>query len=193
MDTFPFLHLLSLPTSLNSPPSCLRTCFKSHDTLVHNPLATFLNTHHKILSIIYKAVHDLALTPVLTLSHDLSATLTFLAFSWHSFSTPSLLSLAVSCAWTSLPSDHHQFDSFLQLDFRSNVLPSRKTSLTLTSISKTTSLISPVILYHIILVITLHSSYHTCDTFLSLLSLLSPLPFWMWAPQELYPQQLNYD
>ena len=98
-----------------------------------------------------------------------------------------------ACAWTSLPSDHHQFDSFLQLDFRSNVLPSRKTSLTLTSISKTTSLISPVILYHIILAITLRSSYHTCDTFLSLLSLLSPLPFWMWAPQELYPQQLNYD
>ena len=65
MDSFPFLHLPSLPTSLNSPPySCLRTCIKSHDTLFHHPLATFLQTHHKILSIIYKAAHDLALTSV---------------------------------------------------------------------------------------------------------------------------------
>ena len=65
MDSFPFLHLPSLPTSLNSAPySCLRTCIKSHDTLVHHPLATFLQTHCKILSIIYKAAHDLALTPV---------------------------------------------------------------------------------------------------------------------------------
>lgn len=99
-------------------------------------------------------------------------------FSWPSFGTPSLLSLsaltpAVSCARASLPSDHHQFDSFLQSDFRPNALPSRKTSLTLTSISKTTSLVSLVILYHIILALTLRSSYHACDTFLSLLRLLN--------------------
>ena len=61
VDSFPFLHLPSLP-SLNSPPySCLRTCIKSHGALAHNPLATFLPTHHKI---VYKAAHDLALTPV---------------------------------------------------------------------------------------------------------------------------------
>ena len=167
VDSFPFLHLPSLP-SLNSPPySCLRTCIKSHGALAHNPLATFLPTHHKI---VYKAAHDLALTPV-----PLSS-MTFQP-PWPSLLLLSALTPAVSCARASLPSDHHQFDSFLQSDFRPNALPSRKTSLTLTSISKTTSLVSLVILYHIILALTLRSSYHTCDTLFSLLRLLSPLPF----------------
>ena len=198
MDSFPFLHLPSLPTSLNSAPySCLRTCIKSHDTLVHHPLPL----SYKLIAKSSASSTRQRMTWPLLLSHSLSRPSRypelpcFLVTSFRTSSVPSLtaFTLAESCAWTSLPSNRYQFGSFLQSDFRPNALPSRKTSLTLTSISQTTSSVSPVILQHIILAITLHSSYHTCDTSLSLLSLLSPLPFCMWAPQELCPQQLNYD